>query len=220
MATTVFVTPAWRLDERRVWSSARVSATLTMLVAALLPTESRAQGFQPHEQFFTLSMGPGRTSITPEGFVWVDEEFPEGLVLPARQGGGAIEMSLGVMAGGRVAILGGFEMLLGGEDLPRVANYHLFGGARSWLTKRIWVEGGLGPTWTDVFAGEGVEQRDSVRAGFGVVAVAGYDLIQRRNPSFFIGHFVAHVQARIASNAAGGVRANTVALLFGFAGGW
>jgi hypothetical protein len=124
------------------------------------------------------------------------------------------------MVANRLAIMRGVE-LLGGSKEVRLANFHFFGGLRSWLANRLWVEGGLGPTWSNVFAGEGEEQMDSGKWGLGLVGVVGYDLLQERNASFMTkGHFMAHVQARVSTNAAGGVRANTLALLLGFAYGW
>lgn len=54
--------------------------------------------------------------------------------------------------------------------------------------------------------------------GLGGHGIVGYDLIQRRNPSFVTrGHFVAHVQARCATHAANTLRTNTAAALLGFA---
>jgi hypothetical protein len=72
-----------------------------------------------------------------------------------------------------------------------------------------------------VFVGEGEEQVDSGKWGLGLLGAAGYDFLQRRNASFMAGgHFMANIQVRMTTNAAGGVRANTVALLLGFAYGY
>ena len=72
-----------------------------------------------------------------------------------------------------------------------------------------------------VIAREAEEQVESGKWGIGLLGVAGFDLIQRRNASFLSdGHFMAHVQARASTHAAGGMRTNTLALLLGFAIGW
>jgi hypothetical protein len=213
------VNPAWGMRPLG-WSSVGPYAVLTFVLVIVLPVVGRAQGFQPPEHFFTLSFGAGSTSIHPPDFVWIDEQFPAGLVLPRRDTGGLVELSAGAMVANRLAILGGVE-LLGGNDAVRLANFHFYGGLRSWLANRLWVEGGLGPTWSNVFSDEGEEQRESGKWGLGLVGVVGYDLLQRRNASFMSGsHFVANVQARMSTNAAGGVRANTLALSLGFEWGW
>ena len=149
----------------------------------------------------TLSFGAGETWINPPEFVRRDEVFSEGLVLPSRDSGALMELSGGAMVANRVAIMGGFE-LLGGSKEVRLANFHLYRGLRSWLGKRLWVDGGLGPTWSNVFADQGEEHRDSGKWGLGLVGVVGYDLLQRRNASFTgRGHFMAHVQVRMSTNA-------------------
>ena len=184
-----------------------------------LPATSQAQGFRTSEQFGTLSYGPSHTSINPPEFVWRDETFPEGLVLPRRESGGSIELSGGAMVTNRLAIMGGFDLHTGSKEI-RLANFQFHGGLRNWLTKKLWVEGGLGPTYLDVFEDEGEQQRDSGKWGLGLIGVVGYDLLQRRNASFMSGqHFAAHVQVRMSTNAAGGVRTNTLGLLLGFAMG-
>lgn len=54
-----------------------------------------------------------------------------------------------------------------------------------------------------------------------MLGVVGYDLIQRRNPSFVTrGHFVVQAQARVSTHAAGGMRVNTLSALLGFAVGY
>lgn len=201
------------------WPSVLQSAALTVVLVVTVPIVVLAQAFQPPEQFMNLSFGTVRTSITPPDFVWTDDKFPR-LVLPRRDSDGAMELSVGAMVANRLAIVGGIG-LLGGSGDVRVAPIHLYGGVRRWITGRAWVEGGIGPTVVRVFQGEGETQVDSGNWGVGLLGVVGYDLIQRRNPSFVTrGHFVAHAQARIHANAAGGVRANTVALLIGFAVGY
>jgi hypothetical protein len=59
------------------------------------------------------------------------------------------------------------------------------------------------------------------RSRLGGHGIVGYDLIQRRNPSFVTrGHFVVHVQARFVTHAASAIRTNTAAALLGFAIGY
>jgi hypothetical protein len=191
---------------------------LTILASAL-PAEGNAQGFRPPEQFMTFSIGPGRTSTDSDGFVWVDKQFPGGIVVPARDKSVTLELSAGAMVSQRLAVLGGLD-LLGGNSAVGVAPIHLFGGLR-WIAGRAWVEGGLGPTYMRVIAREGEESVESGKWGVGLLGVVGFDLIQRRDASFLSqGHFTASVQARASTHAAGGMRTNTLALLLGFAIGW
>lgn len=203
--------------------SEQTLARCVVLAAALAivkPLACYAQGFLPREQYGTLSFGAARTSIHPPVFAWIDDKFPAGLALPTREHGVLMEISAGQMVATRLAIVIGVE-LIGNNQYVGLANIHLYGGARSWLAKRLWVEGGLGPAWLSVHMGEGTGQPESTRWGFGVVGIVGYDLVQRRNASFLTqGHFMLQVQGRLSSNAAGGVRANSMALLLGSAIGW
>lgn len=202
----------------------RITPAVVALALTLAPATGLAQGFHKGEQFFSLAFGEGRTTVTPGDFVWVDETFPDGLPLPAHDDEVfLLDLAGGAMMADHFALVGGFEGP--GAHVPdvqgRLWNLHFYGGARYWPAHRLWVEGDLGPTWLNVARGEGGAQVESSKWGLGLVGVVGYELLQRRNASFVKkGHFLAHVQARVSTNAAGGVRATTVGALLGFSTGW
>ena len=193
-----------------------------MLVAGL-PDPGEAQGFRRREQFASLSFGGGATTLVPKDFVWTDEKFPDGLRLPGRDGGApSIEMSLGVMTTERLAIAIGCLDITSAyvSDVPgRLWNINLHGGVRYWMLRRLWTEGGAGPTYTSVAIGEGDAQVDSGKWGWGALGAVGYDLVQARRTNSGA-HVMVPVQLRVSTNAAGGVRSNSWAVLSGIVVGW
>jgi hypothetical protein len=194
-----------------------------VVFAAGLPDLGEAQGFRRREQFGTLSFGGGATTLRPKDFVWTDEKFPDGLRLPGRDGGApSLEMSLGFMTTDRLAILGGFLDFTGAHvpDVPgRLANFNFHGSVRFWLARRLWLEVGTGPTYVNVFMGEGDAQVDSGEWGWGALGAAGYDLVQARETSSGA-HVMVPVQFRVSTNSAAGVRSNSWTVMSGIAVGW
>jgi hypothetical protein len=188
-----------------------------------LPDLGEAQGFRRGEQFATLSFGGGATALIPKDFVWTDETFPDGLRLPSRDTRApSMEMSVGAMTTERLAIVGGFLEITGANvsDVPgRLWNINLHGGVRYWVARRLWMEAGVGPTYTSVAIGEGEEQVDSGKWGWGALGAVGYDFIQARYTNRGA-HVMVPVQVRVSTNSAAGVRANTLAVLSGIVVGW
>ena len=210
--------------DNRVELSRRTSlCVLVGLLVALPPDPAEAQGFLRSEQFGTLTFGAGATTLRPKNFVWTDEKFPEGLLLPGHDAGApSMEMSIGVMTTDRLAIVGGLLDFTGANvsDVPgRLANFTFHGGVRYWVRRRLWVGAGAGPTYVNVFFGEGDAQVDSGRWGWGALGAAGYDLIQARNTNSGA-HVTVPIQLRLTTNAAGGVRSNSWAVLSGIMVGW
>jgi hypothetical protein len=170
-----------------------------------------------------MSFGSGRATLNPSDFVWVDRKFPDGLPLPTRDTrAAAMELTYGYMMAERFAIIGGLAgPMVNVEDVPgRLVNLHLWVGVRRWLTRKAWIEGGLGPTWTSVAEGVGNEQIDSGAWGLGLLGGVGYDFVQFRRASEGYAHFVLQVQVRVSTHAAGGLRANSIAGLLGAGLGW
>jgi hypothetical protein len=131
-------------------------------------------------------------------------------------------MSLGVMTTDRLAIVAALMDFTGADvpDVPgRLANLSFHGRLRYWVVRRIWAEAGAGPTYSRVLTGEGDAQVESGEWGWGAISGAGYDLIQARNTSSGA-HVTVPVQIRVATNSAGGVRANSWTVLSGIVVGW
>jgi hypothetical protein len=202
--------------------SFHVGLLLAVLLAGL-PDPGEAQGFRRGEQFGTLSFGGGATTLSPKDFVWTDEKFPEGLRLPSRDTGApSMEMSLGAMATERLAIVVGFLDITTANvsDVPgRLWNINLHGSVRYWVLRRLWVEGGAGPTYTSVAIGEGDAQVDSGEWGWGALSAVAYELVQARYTNSGA-HVMVPIQLRVSTNSAGGVRSNAWAVLSGIAVGW
>lgn len=198
----------------------RTAVLLALVITSAQPARANAQTFQQGEQFGSLSCGYGSQSLFRPGFVWTSETFPDGLVLPPRQKGWALDISGGAMIRPRLAVVAGVEFLAGNLDV-RLATFRVSAGLRGWLTNRLWVQGALGPAYLGVFAGRGDDQVTDGRWGLGATGILGFDLLQRRDSPFVAqGHSVLHLETRLGLAAGGGVRTNGIAGLLGFTTGW
>jgi hypothetical protein len=198
-----------------------VAVAVTGLMSA---TNGCAQTFQEGEQFMSMSFGAGPATVHAPHDRWTSAAFPNGLELPRHdRTAWLFELTAGEMLSERTALLGGFDLInLDRPDISgRLQAFHFYVEGRHWIAHRVWVGGGVGPTYLEAAEGWEGDITTSGAWGLGLMGAAGVDLVQSRDSGLFdMGHASLHLQGRASTHTANHTRASAVALMLGFTYGW
>jgi hypothetical protein len=179
------------------------------VVAAQTPAPAPAAPRALGTWFYGISAGGGRRSIT--GSFLAAEEPPNAGQPPSRTTG-EIDLDGGMGLGHRLAALGLYERSASFASGNGWGTFALHGVIRGWVTDRVWVEGGVGPTELAFRTAANAATRVETRWWSpGVEAAGGYEIFQ--GPTVSLQVFVRYAEARFD-----GVRQQNISFQVGLIG--